>query len=111
MAPTKIASLCTLAGGAASGAGAVYFYSESADAYKVYEAKIKSAQTQHDPQLSKQAQDFYDGTLAPRRTGLYVTAGLSAALLGTGTVLLFVDETPGFTPLPGGGIVTWSGRF
>jgi hypothetical protein len=109
--PTKIASIASFGLGAASGGGAVDFFGQAGQAYKAYEARIKSAQVQHDPLLSREAQTYYDETLVPTRTGLYVTAGASAALIGTGVVLLFVDEGPVVMPIPGGGVLSWSGRF
>ena len=43
---------------------------------------------------------------------LYITAGASAALLGTGVVLLVVDgSAAAISPLPGGGMLTLSGHF
>lgn len=112
IAPTKIAGVTSVALGAGAGGLGAYFYVQTSRAYTIYDAKVKSARSQQDQQLASGAQTYFDNTVVPRRNAMYATGGVCGALLVTGVVLVLVDEVgPVVAPLPGGGMLGWTGRF
>ena len=112
IAPTKIAGVTSMALGAGAGGLGAYFYVQTSRAYTIYDAKVKSARSQQDQQLASGAQTYFDNTVVPRRNAMYASGGVCGALLVTGVVLVLVDEVgPVVAPLPGGGMLGWTGRF
>ena len=112
IAPTKIAGVTSMALGAGAGGLGAYFYVQTSRAYTIYDAKVNSARSQQDQQLASGAQTYFDNTVVPRRNAMYASGGVCGALLVTGVVLVLVDEVgPVVAPLPGGGMLGWTGRF
>jgi hypothetical protein len=110
--PTKIAGITGMALGAGTGGLTAYFYAESSQAYRIYNAKVESARAQRDQQMAAGAQSYFENFVVPRRNALYLSGGATGALLVAGVVLVLVDETgPVVAPLPGGGMLSWTGRF
>ena len=110
--PTKIAGITGMALGAGTGGLTAYFYAESSQAYRIYNAKVESARSQRDQQMAAGAQSYFENFVVPRRNALYLSGGATGALLVAGVVLVLVDETgPVVAPLPGGGMLSWTGRF
>ena len=110
--PTKIAGITGMALGAGTGGLTAYFYAESSQAYRIYNAKVESARAQRDQQMAAGAESYFENFVVPRRNALYLSGGATGALLVAGVVLVLVDETgPVVAPLPGGGMLSWTGRF
>ena len=110
--PTQVAGITGMALGAGTGGLTAYFYAESSQAYRIYNAKVESARSQHDQQMAAGAQSYFENFVVPRRNALYLSGGATGALLVAGVVLVLVDETgPVVAPLPGGGMLSWTGRF
>jgi hypothetical protein len=109
---TQIAGVTSLVLGAGTGGLTAYFYAESSQSYRIYNAKVESARSQHDQQMAAGAQNYFENFVVPRRNALYVSGGACGALLVAGVVLVLVDDAgPVVAPLPGGGMLGWSGHF
>lgn len=110
MKTAKIAGGVALLGGSAiTGALAALSYGPTAEKFANYNDKKASGS---DAKAEERAQAYYDAEVAPRSTFFYGMAIGSPVLLAGGIVLFVIDaDAPVFVPVPGGGVVTWSGHF
>lgn len=99
-----------LAGSAVGGAATWWFYTQTEKAYGIYEDKVRLAEG--DRERVDEAQAFYDSNVAPKRNLLYLSAGASVLLLGSGITLVAIDAGgPTFVPVKGGAMVAWTLGF
>lgn len=100
-----IAGISLLAAGAGAGGAAVYLYTVAAHDVVVWEAK-------DDAGRDKEADGWYNNHVVPSYMRFYGATIASGVLLAGGTVLIILDvDGPIVAPIPGGGMVGWTGRF
>lgn len=104
-------------GAAVAGGGGIYAWTLANEAYGTWSqmnAAAADAKSETDQRrLQFAADDYYTEEFAPLgnlSTGLFAGGGV---LIATGVVLFLVDEggAPMILPVPGGGLLGWSGSF
>lgn len=106
----NIAGISLLGLGVGGGVVTTLFYDQATQAAEAYSKKQSAAED--NPDLEGAADDYYEDVVKPRYLRTYAAGAGSAVLLAGGVTLIILGvEGPMVTPVPGGGVFTWSGRF
>ncbi|MFN7145285.1 MAG: hypothetical protein ACK4YP_16045 [Myxococcota bacterium] len=106
----NIAGISLLGLGVGGGVVTTLFYDQATQAAEAYARKDAAAD--ENPDLEESADAYYEDVVKPRYLRTYAAGAGSAVLLAGGVTLIILGvEGPMVTPVPGGGVFTWSGRF
>jgi hypothetical protein len=96
--------------GVGGGVTTALFYEAAANSKDAYAKKRDAARA--NPDLRQSADDYYDNVVLTRYTRFYAAGAGTGVLLLGGALLVILDvDGPMLTPMPGGGMLTWSGHF
>ncbi len=106
----NVAGISLIGLGVGGGVVSALLYDQVATSSEIYQTKVELAKENADERIG--ADSYYDNVVVPRYMQFYAASIGSGVLLAGGVTLVILGvDGPMITPVPGGGMFTWSGRF